>query len=200
MKRWMGCGIAGLVLVLIIVVPFLWGLGVYNRLVTRQVGVDSAWAQVENNYQRRMDLIPNLVETVKGAANFEKSTLQAVVEARAKASQIILTPQLVDDPKAFQTFRQSQGELSGALSRLLATVESYPDLKANQNYLELQSQLEGTENRIAVSRRDFNEAVQAYNTAVRVFPAGVVAHLCGFEPKAFFDAEPGTEKPPQVKF
>jgi LemA protein len=137
---------------------------------------------------------------VKGASNFEKSTLQAVIDARAKATQIVVTPEVLNDPAKFRQFQQVQGELSGALSRLMAVAESYPDLKANQNYLELQSQIEGTENRIAQERQRFNTAVQSYNTAIRVFPASLVASARSFGPKEFFQADPGTAKPPQVKF
>jgi len=178
----------------------VWGIGVNNGLVRKQVAVDGAWSNVENVYQRRADLIPNLVETVKGVANFEKSTLTAVVEARAKATQIVLSPEVVNDPAKFRQFQAAQGELSSALARLLAVAENYPELKANQNFLELQSQLEGTENRIAVERRRFNETVQDYNTAVRVFPASIVASFRGFAPKSFFEADAGAEKAPQVKF
>jgi LemA protein len=199
MKGRVGC----IVLVVIALIAggcVLWGIGVNNGLVKKQVAVDRQWSNVENVYQRRADLIPNLVETVKGVANFEKSTMTAVVEARAKATQIVLSPELVNDPAKFKQFQQAQGELTGALSRLLAVAENYPELKANQNFLELQSQLEGTENRIAVERRNFNEAVGEYNTAVRVFPASVVASIRGFAPKSFFEADPGAEKAPTVKF
>jgi LemA protein len=164
------------------------------------VAVDAAWSQVENVYQRRLDLIPNLVETVKGAANFEKSTLQAVIEARAKATQMVVSPEVLNDPARFRQFQQVQGELSSALSRLMAVAEAYPDLKANRNYLELQSQLEGTENRIAQERQRFNVAVQAYNTSIRVFPSSLVAKFRGFGAKEFFRADTGAEKAPQVKF
>jgi LemA protein len=200
MKGWLGCGVVALVLVVIVFSAVAWGIGVYNGLVRQQVGVDTAWSQVQNVYQRRMDLIPNLVETVKGAANFEKSTFTEVTEARAKASGIALSPQILDDPARFRQFQQAQGELSGALSRLLVTVENYPQLTATQNFRELQSQLEGAENRIAVERRRFNETVQGYNTAIRVFPASLVAGLFRFAPKAFFEAEPGAEKAPKVQF
>ena len=199
MKGRVGC-IVLVVLALIAGGALIWGVKVNNALVNKQVGVDRAWADVENVYQRRADLIPNLVETVKGVANFEKSTLTAVVEARAKATQIVLSPEMVNDPARFKQFQAAQGELSGALSRLLAVAENYPELKANQNFLELQSQLEGTENRIAVERRRFNETVGDYNTAVRVFPASVVASLRGFAPKSFFEADQGAEKAPAVKF
>ncbi|MBZ5637464.1 MAG: LemA family protein [Acidobacteriia bacterium] len=200
MRGWIGCGVAALVLLVIVLSVVGWGVGVYNGLVRSQVTVDTAWSQVQNVYQRRMDLIPNLVETVKGAANFEKSTFTEVTEARAKASQMVLTPELLNDPARFRQFQQAQGELSGAISRLLVTVENYPQLTASQNFRELQSQLEGAENRIAVERRRFNETVQAYNTAIRVFPASMLAGLFGFQPKAFFEAEPGAEKAPKVKF
>jgi LemA protein len=189
-------------LILIVVVggALAWGVGVYNGLVRNQVAVDASWSQVENVYQRRADLIPSLVETVKGAANFEKGTLQAVIDARARASQMVISPEVLNDPEKFKQFQQVQGELSGALSRLMAVAEAYPDLKANHNYLELQSQLEGTENRIAQERQRFNTSVQAYNTAIRVFPASLVASFRGFGPKQFFQADAGAEKVPQVKF
>ena len=195
----MGCIVLAVVALVLGGLVF-WGIGAYNGLVKKQVAVDGGWAQVENVYQRRADLIPNLVETVKGVANFEKSTLEAVVEARAKATQIVLSPEIVNDPAKLRQFQQAQGELTGALSRLLAVAENYPELKANQNFLELQSQLEGTENRIAVERRRFNEIVQEYTTATRVFPASIVAKLGGFPSKAFFEADAGAEKAPSVKF
>jgi LemA protein len=194
-----GCGIVAVVL-LVIVGLFFWGVGHYNALTRMQVAVDSAWAQVENVYQRRLDLIPNLVETVKGAANFERGTLEAVIEARAKATQTVITPEVLNDPAKFQQFQRVQGELSGALARLMAVAEAYPDLKANRNFLELQSQLEGSENRIAQERMRFNSTVQEYNTAIRIFPGSIVARLMGFTAKQFFQADPGAEKAPQVKF
>ena len=200
MKGWMGCGIVVLILMVVVGGAFVWGVGVNNGLVQKQVAVDGAWANVENVYQRRADLIPNLVETVKGVANFEKSTMTAVVEARAKATQMVVTPEVLNDPKRFEQFQKVQGELSGALSRLMAVAENYPELKANTNFLELQSQLEGTENRIAVERRRFNETVQSYNTAIRVFPASLVASFRGFGPKSFFAADAGAETAPKVKF
>ena len=199
MKRMVGCGILAVVL-LVVGGMFLWGIGNYNGLTRKQVAVDGAWAQVENVYQRRLDLIPNLVETVKGAANFERGTLEAVIEARAKATQMVISPEVLNDPAKFRQFQQVQGELSGALSRLMAVAEAYPELKANRNFLELQSQLEGTENRIAQERMRFNATVQEYNTAIRIFPATLVARLMGFTAKPFFQADPGAEKPPQVKF
>jgi LemA protein len=200
MKRLLGCGVVALILVVIVGGLFAWGVGVNNDLVRKQVAVDGAWSQVENVYQRRADLIPNLVETVKGASNFESSTLQAVIEARAKATQMVVSPEVLNDPEKFSQFQKVQGELSGALSRLMAVAEAYPDLKANRNYLELQSQIEGTENRIAQERQRFNTTVQGYNTAIRVFPASFVASFRGFGPKEFFKSDAGAEKAPQVKF
>lgn len=200
MKKMLGCGVVALILVVVLGGIFVWGYGKYNDVAAKQIGVDAAWSQVENVYQRRADLIPNLVETVKGASNFEKSTLEAVINARAKATQMVVTPEVLNDPEAFRKFQAVQGELSGALSRLMAVAESYPDLKANRNYLELQSQLEGTENRIAQERQRFNTAVQAYNTAIRLFPTSVIANIFGFAPKTFFQSDPGAEKAPQVKF
>jgi LemA protein len=196
----MGCGVVALIVLVIVGGVLIWGVGINNDLVRNQVAVDAGWSQVENVYQRRADLIPNLVETVKGAANFEKGTLQAVIDARAKATQMVVSPEVLNDPAKFRQFQQVQGELSGALSRLMAVAEAYPDLKANRNYLELQSQLEGTENRITVERQRFNTTVQAYNTAIRVFPASLVASFRGFGHKEFFQADPGAEKVPQVKF
>ena len=177
-----------------------WAVGVYNGLVGLDQGVNEKWAQVQNVYQRRADLIPNLVETVKGFAAQERTVLTEVVEARAKATSIQLTPEALNDPKAMERFQAAQGQLSGALSRLLVTVERYPELKSNQNFLSLQSQLEGTENRIAVERRRFNEAVREYNTRLGLFPGTLVARLAGFRPKAFFEAAPDAATPPKVKF
>jgi len=200
MKRMLGCGVVALILGVILLGLFAWGVGINNDLVRKQVAVDGAWSQVENVYQRRADLIPNLVETVKGASNFESSTLQAVIDARAKATQMVVSPEVLNDPEKFRQFQKVQGELSGALSRLMAVAEAYPDLKANRNYLELQSQIEGTENRIAQERQRFNTTVQGYNTAIRVFPASFVASFRGFGPKEFFSSDAGAEKAPQVKF
>ncbi len=171
----------------------------YNTMVQKDETVDTAWANVQNAYQRRADLIPNLVNTVKGAANFEQETLTRVIEARAKATSVQLSG---DDltPENIERFQQAQGELGGALSRLLVSVEQYPELKANQNFLELQAQLEGTENRIAVERRNFNEAVQDYNTTVRSFPNNLMAGMYGFERKGHFQADPGAQNAPTVQF
>ena len=173
----------------------------YNRIQVADEAVKAAWAEVGNQYQRRADLIPNLVATVKGAADFERETLEAVVQARAKATGIQATPELVNDPEAFKKFEAAQGELSSALARLLVTVERYPDLKANQNYRDLQAQLEGTENRIAVARKRYIDAVAQYNALVRSFPTNLTARfLLGAQVRPTFEARPGTETPPEVKF
>ncbi len=171
----------------------------YNSLVKLDEQVQSQWAQVENVYQRRADLVPNLVNTVKGAANFEQKTLTQVVEARAKATSLNIDPNKLT-PENIQKFQSTQGELSQALGRLLAVVENYPELKANQNFLELQAQLEGTENRITVERQKFNEITQEYNSKVRSFPSNLTASLFGFEKKGYFQAEAGSAKAPKVEF
>ena len=173
----------------------------YNRMVTLQEGVDSAWAQVQNVYQRRLDLIPNLVETVKGYAKQEQETLRAVTEARSRAGGTMQVDEnLLNDPAAFERFQKAQNSLGSALQRLLVITENYPDLKSNQNFLALQSQLEGTENRITVERGRFNEAVRNYNTAIRRFPRVMYARRMGFEPRPYFEATAGAETAPQVKF
>ena len=196
MKRFMlGCGI---VVVVVLVVLGVSVMASYNRLVTLEENVKTAWSQVENVYQRRADLIPNLVETVKGARDFEKETLTAVVEARAKVGQVSFNG--VPDAQQFQRFQEAQQGLSSALSRLMVVVERYPELKATQNFRDLQVQLEGTENRIAVERRRFNEAAQAFNTARRRFPTVIIANLFGFHERPYFQAAEGAEKPPAVKF
>jgi len=195
-----GALIALAVIALLVVGLVVWGVGVNNQLVRAEQDVNEKWAQVQNVYQRRADLIPNLVETVKGFAAQERTVLEEVTRARASASSIQLTPQALNDPKAMERFQAAQAELGGALSRLLVTVERYPDLKSNQNFLQLQSQLEGTENRIAVERRRFNESVREYNTRLRLFPGSVVAGMMGFQPKAFFEAAPDAATPPKVKF
>jgi LemA protein len=173
----------------------------YNSIQGADEQVKAAWAEVANQYQRRADLVPNLVATVKGAADFERETLEAVVAARAKATSIQATPELVNDPAAFKQFEAAQSELSGALSRLLVTVERYPDLKANANFRDLQAQLEGTENRIGVARGRYIEAVAAYNKLVSFFPTNLTARfLLGAEVRPTFEAQAGAEKPPEVKF
>jgi LemA protein len=178
----------------------MWGVGVYNNLVTSEQNVIKQWAQVENQYQRRTDLIPNLVNTVKGYANFEKQVLTDVIEARSRVGQFNVTPEVLNDPQSFQKFQSVQGELSSALSRLLAVVENYPELKANENFLQLQAQLEGTENRISVERKRFNETVQEYNVSIKRFPATILASIFGFREKQYFSATPGSEVPPKVEF
>ena len=192
-------GVIG-VFVAIAVALLVWATGVNNRLVASDQSVNEKWAQVQNVYQRRADLIPNLVETVKGYAAQEREVLEEVTRARASAGNITITPEMLNDPEAVRKFQQAQNELGGALSRLLVTVERYPDLKSNQNFLTLQSQLEGTENRIAVERRRFNETVREYNTQVKRLPDSLVASLRGFRDKAFFEAAPGGEAAPKVKF
>lgn len=186
------------ILALVMLVPFFSSCG-YNRMVSLDEGVTSQWANVENVYQRRMDLIPNLVNTVKGYADFEQQTLTQVIEARAKATQVTIDPTNLTEAN-MQQFQQAQAELSSALSRLLVTIERYPDLKANQNFLELQAQLEGTENRIAVERRKFNESVQSYNSYIRSFPRVIYAGWFGFEKKAYFEADPAARQAPTVDF
>ena len=171
----------------------------YNSMVEKQEAVESQWAQVQNVYQRRMDLIPNLVETVKGVANFEKGTLEAVVQARAEATKTTINANDLTPEKVAQ-FQKAQEGLTGALSKFMSIVENYPDLKANQNFTELQAQLEGTENRITVERMKFNEAVQDYNTYIRKFPNNMTAGMFGFEKKGYFEATPGSDKAPTVKF
>jgi len=173
--------------------------GSYNNMVTMQEGVTAQWSQVENVYQRRSDLIPNLVNTVKGYADFEKETLTQVIEARAKATSVNINPDKLD-AQSLQNFQNAQSGLSSALSKLMVVVEKYPDLKANQGFLDLQAQLEGTENRITVERQKFNQSAQTYNTFIRTFPKNVFAGMFGFEKKAYFEAEKGAEKAPQVNF
>ncbi len=194
-----GLIVLGVVLLVLIGVVG-WAIGVNNDLVMREQNVNEKWAQVQNVYQRRADLVPNLVETVKGFAAQERTVLEEVTKARASVAGIKATPELLNDPQALQKFQQAQSELGGALSRLLVVVERYPDLKSNQNFLALQSQLEGTENRIAVERRRFNEAVRDYDTRLKIFPGSLVASLRGFKEKAFFEAAPGSEVAPKVKF
>lgn len=193
----------GLITIIIIVVVvlaiYLWIKGAYNGCVTRQESVESQWAQVENVYQRRADLIPNLVATVKGYAAHEEGTLTAVIEARAKATSITLDPSDLE-PEDIAKFQAAQDQLSGALSRLLVTVEQYPDLKASENFLALQSQLEGTENRITVERQRFNETARNYNQYIRMFPRNIIANIFDFEKVGYFKAQAGAEVAPKVEF
>lgn len=196
-----------LLIVLAVVAAFiggamLWWVGTRNSLVELDEQVGASWGQVQNVYQRRLDLIPNLVETVKGYASHESATLEAVVSARARAGGVVNMPpsEVLNDPKAFERFQEAQQGLSGALQRLLVIVERYPDLKANQNFLNLQAQLEGTENRITVERNRFNETAQKYNTRIRQFPANVVAGSMGLEKRPYFEADQAAQTAPRVKF
>src|SRR2546430_14779631 len=188
------------VVLLLAIATVGWEISVNTQLVRLDQDVNEKWAQVQNVYQRRADLIPNLVETVKGSASQERTVLNEVTSARARASSIQLPPQALSDPSALRRFQEAQTQLGGALSRLLVTVERYPELKSNQNFLELQSQLEGTENRITVERMRFNEAVRDYNTALKRFPGSMVASFRGFREKAYFEAAPGSQTAPKVQF
>ena len=183
----------------IVAVLAFWAMGNYNKMVTEEENVETSWGNVENQYQRRMDLIPNLVATVKGYAAHEKETFEAVIAARAKATQITIDPSNAT-PEQLAAYQNAQGELSQALGRLLAVSESYPDLKANQNFMALQEQLEGTENRITVARNQFNETAKGFNTIIRKFPNNIIANIFGFEKKPYFEAEAGAEKAPTVEF
>lgn len=184
---------------IVLIIAVMWGVKRYNGFVTLEEGITSQWANVETQYQRRMDLIPNLVNTVKGYADFEQETLTQVIEARAKATSVTIDPTNIT-PESLATFQQAQDGLSSALSRLLVTVEQYPELKANENFLTLQDQLEGTENRIAIERRKFNEVTRAFNTSIRRFPASIIASNRGFEQKGYFQAVAGSETAPVVEF
>ena len=183
----------------LIVILFLWGMSGYNGLVTQEETVNSQWANVESQYQRRADLIPNLVATVKGYATHESSTLEGVVAARAKATQVTIDPEKLT-PEKLQEFQAAQGQVSSALGKLLMITENYPDLKANQNFLELQAQLEGTENRLSVERGRFNDLAKEFNAAIRRFPRSIIASIGGFKKKPYFESEQGSEKAPAVKF
>ena len=188
-----------LAIVAAVVMLLMSGCGSYNSMVTKQEGTTKAWANVQSAYQRRLDLIPNLVATVKGAANFEQQTLTAVIEARAKATQITVDPEKLT-PESLKKFQSSQGELSQALGRLMMVSEQYPQLKATENFSELQSQIEGTENRIKVERDNFNTAVNDYNAYIRKFPQVLFAGMLGFDKKGYFEADAAAEKAPEVKF
>ncbi len=199
-KGWLaGLGCLG-VLVLGTIIALLSVRTMYNNMVAQDQGVTASWAQVQNVYQRRADLIPNLVATVKGYAGHERETLEAVTASRAQVGSIQMTKDILNNPAEFQKFQQAQSGLTSALSRLMVVVEKYPDLKANQNFLELQSQLEGTENRITVERKRFNEAAQSYNIMVKQFPGVLVARAFNFQEKQYFQAAPGSEKVPVVDF
>ncbi len=194
-----GCLIAAIAVIAVVVLVGVWVAGLRNSFVTQEENVASAWSQVENVYQRRADLIPNLVATVKGYATHEQETLEGVVNARARATQITVDPDKID-AESLNRFQEAQGELGAALGRLLAVSENYPELKANEQFLQLQAQLEGTENRIAVERKKFNETVRAYNVSVRKFPGNIAAMIFGFDAKPYFEAAAGAEQAPKVEF
>ena len=186
-------------LIVVIGAIAMWLISSYNGMVKMDEDVSTAWSNVENQYQRRADLIPNLVNTVKGYASHEKETLEAVVAARSKTTQVTVDPENMT-PEKLQEYQKAQGEIGAALGRLLAITEAYPDLKANENFKELQAQLEGTENRISVERRNFNEVARSYNTAIRTFPRTIIAGMFGFEKRPYFEAEEGASSAPEVKF
>lgn len=192
-------GVIGFLL-LIALLTIGWITSTYNQLVQLDEMLNQAWAQVENQYQRRYDLIPNLVETVKGYAKHEREVFAQVTEARAKVGQLSITPEVLKDPQAFARFQQAQDALGTALSRLIAVAENYPQLKANENFLQLQAQLEGTENRISVERRRYNEAVQQYNTYIRRFPTNIIAGMFGFRERPYFKATEQAQQAPRVQF
>ncbi len=193
----LGC-LAAIIIVAVII--GLSTMGTYNSLVAAREGVNTSWAQVENSYQRRADLIPNLVATVKGYAAQESEVLQAVTASRSQVGSMKITPEMLNDPSALAQFQQAQAGLTSALSRLMVVVERYPDLKSNQNFLDLQVQIEGTENRINTARNRFNEAAQAYNTRIMQFPGNIFARIFGFQEKAYFESAPGSEEAPVVDF
>ena len=193
-KTIIGLGILG-----VVILTVFWGISKYNGLVNKDEAVNGQWANVENQYQRRADLIPNLVATVKGYATHESETLEGVIAARAKATQVTIDPENMT-PEKLQQYQAAQGELSSALGKLLMITENYPDLKANQNFIELQAQLEGTENRISTERTKFNDLSKDFNTSIRRFPTNIIASMAGFEKRAYFEAEEGSAKAPEVKF
>lgn len=188
-----------IITIVVIALVAIWGISSYNGLVSMDENVSNQWANVETQYQRRSDLIPNLVNTVKGYAKHESQTLEAVMAARSQATQVKIDPSNCT-PQQLAAYQKAQGDVTTALGKLLAITENYPDLKANQNFLELQSQLEGTENRINVARKDFNDTAKKYNTSLRRFPRNIIASMCGFEKRNYFEAEAGAEKAPKVEF
>ncbi|WP_278864481.1 LemA family protein [Leyella stercorea] len=188
-----------IITIVVIALVAIWGISSYNGLVSMDENVSNQWANVETQYQRRSDLIPNLVNTVKGYAKHESETLESVMAARSQATQVKIDPSNCT-PQQLAAYQKAQGDVTTALGKLLAITENYPDLKANQNFLELQSQLEGTENRINVARKDFNDTAKKYNTSLRSFPRNIVASMCGFEKRNYFEAEAGAEKAPKVEF
>ena len=201
MSRSVSIGLAVLgVLVIGVLILVAWGVGVYNGIVSSDEAVKSSWSQVENQYQRRYDLVPNLVETVKGFAKQEREVLENVTAARARVGQLTVTPEVLNNPETFARFQQAQDGLSSALSRLMAVVENYPQLRSNENFLTLQSQLEGTENRIAVARNRFNEQVRDFNTRIRRFPGSMIAGMTGFSAAQYFEATAEAAQAPQVQF
>ncbi len=188
-----------IITIVVIAIIALWGISSYNGLVSMDENVQNKWSTVETSYQRRSDLIPNLVSTVKGYATHERQTLESVMKARSEATQVKIDPSNCT-PEQLAAYQKAQGNVTSALGKLLMVTERYPDLKANENFLELQSQLEGTENRISVARKDFNDAAKDYNTAIRRFPRNIIASMGGFEKRAYFQAEAGAEKAPKVEF
>ena len=188
-----------IITIVVIVLVAIWGISSYNGLVSMDENVSNQWANVETQYQRRSDLIPNLVNTVKGYAKHESQTLESVMAARSQATQVKIDPSNCT-PQQLAAYQKAQGDVTTALGKLLAITENYPDLKANQNFLELQSQLEGTENRINVARKDFNDTAKKYNTSLRRFPRNIIASMFGFEKRNYFEAEAGAEKAPKVEF
>lgn len=186
-------------IIVLVAIVAIWGISSYNSLTKMDEKVSSEWANVETQYQRRADLIPNLVNTVKGYASHEKETLEGVIAARSQATQMKVDATNLT-PEKLAEYQQAQGAITSALGKLLAITENYPDLKANQNFLELQAQLEGTENRINVARTNFNNTAKSFNTSIRLFPKNIIASLCGFEKRPYFEAEAGAEKAPQVSF
>lgn len=192
--------VLGLVVVGVFALAVLVGVGSYNGLVGKDQAVQQAWSQVETQYQRRSDLIPNLVEVVKGESEFEKSTLTAVIDARAAATKITIDASTIDSKEKLQAFQQAQGQVTSALSKLMAVAENYPNLKSNQQYAQLMDEIAGTENRIAVARRDYTKEVQQYNTSIKTFPTVIIANFGGFTPKAYFEADKGAEVAPKVSF
>lgn len=188
-----------IITIVVIALVAIWGISSYNGLVSMDENVSNSWANVETHYQRRSDLIPNLVNTVKGYAKHESETLESVMQARSQATQVKIDPSNCT-PQQLAAYQKAQGDVTTALGKLLAITENYPDLKANQNFLELQSQLEGTENRINVARKDFNDTAKKYNTSLRRFPRNIIASMFGFEKRNYFEAEAGAEKAPKVEF
>ena len=188
-----------IITIVVIALVAIWGISSYNGLVSMDENVSNSWANVETQYQRRSDLIPNLVNTVKGYAKHESQTLESVMQARSQATQVKIDPSNCT-PQQLAAYQKAQGDVTTALGKLLAITENYPDLKANQNFLELQSQLEGTENRINVARKDFNDSAKEYNTSLRRFPRNIIASMFGFEKRNYFEAEAGAEKAPKVEF